>query len=75
MSMRAALILGAAFVLAALAHGGLYEIRAVSTREHASSYMVNRFTGAVAFCTDDGPCVRMWWGTATPKEFKPDRPE
>jgi hypothetical protein len=52
MDMRWAMILAAGLVLAALAHGGVYEITtpAGGQVDFVGIYRVNKFTGSVLFC-------------------------
>lgn len=50
MPIRTAIILGVAFVLAAMAHGGLYGMVAAGSGDEVNAYLFNRFTGTVATC-------------------------
>jgi hypothetical protein len=53
MNLRIAIILGAAFIAGCLAIGGVYSEVSAMTGSVAggSSYVLNRFTGTVSFCT------------------------
>lgn len=64
------LLAGLVFILAALAHGGVYTIVVAGAGAGASSeyightevhaYRVNRFTGSVVFC-DGFRCMDVRW--------------
>jgi hypothetical protein len=53
MGIRAAIILAAGVVLAALSHGGLYvAIPAGGAKDVDSMYRINKFTGSVLYCQE-----------------------